>query len=166
MPADIIPLMAIISGILITGIGIWSSLNHLLGLSKDHAHILPNLRILKENQINILVDGSSADSSEFLNIESDQQYVIERLKEVGADSLNICTPGCDTHRILPFKVVERQSFQLLKLAVETGAVEAVVCRRLKIMNKVKGSVRKSLPVEFYSSIDSTKDAEGSNQQGN
>ncbi|MDC7127406.1 MAG: sulfite exporter TauE/SafE family protein, partial [Spirochaetales bacterium] len=137
LPAKIIPFMTIITGGLIILIGLWSAARRFLGFEADHAHILPNLKVLKSNHINILVDGSAVDAPEFLSIESDEDEIIEHLKAVGAEGINICSPGCETHRIVPYKVAQRQSLQLMKMAVETGAVEAVVSRKKKLRKLIK-----------------------------
>jgi nickel/cobalt transporter (NicO) family protein len=158
IPSRIIPLMTICTGGLVLGIGLWSVLRRFLGMEVDHAHILPNLRILQKNSINILVDGSAVDSSEFLAIESEEDYIQERLKAAGAEGINICSPGCETHRTTPIKLAERQNIQLMKMAVKTGAVGAVISGRKNILKQVS-KIETSLSVGFYSSVENAKDAE-------
>ncbi len=157
MPSRIIPVMTILTGGLIVFIGLWSGIRRLTGLETDHAHILPNLRVLKKDYINVLVDGSAVDSSEFLAIESEEDEFQRRMKAAGAEGLNICSPGCETHRLVPFRIAERQSIQLMKMAVETGAVDAVVSGRKRILNKVS-KVRPDEKDYYYDPLESSEQA--------
>jgi nickel/cobalt exporter len=139
MPARVIPVMVLISGLLIVGIGMWSFIRRLLGLEVDHAHLLPNLSVLQAKGVNILLDGSAAESAELLAIVSDDDEVLAALRDAGADDINICSPGCETHNRSSLRKAERQSLQLIKKAVETGAVDAVVT----------GNVKKRRTIETY-----------------
>lgn len=129
LPSRVIPLMTFLTGFMVAGIGLLTFIRRLSGAETDHAHILPNLRILKKQQINIIVDSSASDSCEYLLIESENDDVQTLLQAAGAEGINICSPGCEAHKRVPAKVIERQSRNLLKLAVSTGAVDGVLSRR-------------------------------------
>ncbi len=157
MPSKIVPVMTVVSGVLVVIIGIWSAVRRLIGLEVDHAHILPNLKVLKEDHINILVDGSAVESSEFLIIEAEEDWVQKQLQAAGAEGINICSPGCETHNFMPAIAAERQNTQLVMTAVETGAVDAIVSRRSGLAEKMQN--KKSLPnVDIYLSLDSRIEA--------
>ena len=131
LPGRVIPVMVLVSGLLIVGIGFWSFTRRLLGLEVDHAHLLPNLSVLQAGSVNVLLDGSAAESSELLAIVSEEEDVLAALRHAGAAEVNICSPGCETHNRSSRRRAERQSLQLIKKAVETGAVDAVVTGNVK-----------------------------------
>ena len=157
IPSKIIPIMSVITGVLIILIALWTGLIKAMGLETDHAHILPNLKVLQEKQINIILDGSSGDSSEFLIIESEGTPFKKQLKAAGAEGINICSPGCETHRFIPPPLAERQSLQLMKMALETGAVEAVISSRAGTLKHLK-KIRTAGPVSYALSLDSFEEA--------
>lgn len=131
LPARVIPLMVLVSGTLIVCIGMWSFVRRVLGLELDHAHLLPNLSVLQESSVNILLDGNAAESSEFFVIVAEDECVLASLQAAGAASVNICSPGCETHNRFSLRRGERQSLRLIKRAVETGAVDAIVTGKEK-----------------------------------
>lgn len=147
MPSSLIPLMTIVSGVFIVTIGVWSVVRRLFCFEVDHAHILPNLKVLKNDYINILLDGSSVDFSEYLIIESENDSFQEQLEAVGIEGVNICSPGCENHNFVPARVLERQTIQLIQMALETGAVDAVVSHRSRVIRKLE-LVKKKVNTEF------------------
>lgn len=157
MPSEIIPAASVFSGVLIIAIALWNGVSRFLGLQTDHAHILPNLRILKSNGVNIILDGSAADAADFLVLESEGEAFREMMDAAGAEGINICSPGCETHRYTPRILAERQSFQLMKLAMETGAVEAVVSKRKSIRTGLE-RIKNSGPVRIEKDLRNSDEA--------
>jgi ABC-type nickel/cobalt efflux system permease component RcnA len=126
LPGEFIPVLSFLCGIFITGLGIRLFTRRLLGTETDHAHLVPNLRLLKRETVNILIDGAAAEANEALLIASGEEDLQEFLKAAGAENFNLCSPGCSTHSRLPPLIRERQHSEFFKLAIKTGAVDAVV----------------------------------------
>jgi ABC-type nickel/cobalt efflux system permease component RcnA len=126
LPGEFVPVLSILCGIFITGIGVRAFVKRLLGTGADHAHLIPNLRLLEPDRVNILIDGAAAEANEALLIASDDEVLQETLKAAGAEDFNLCSPGCSTHTMIPRALRERQNSEFFKLAIKTGAVDAVV----------------------------------------
>jgi ABC-type nickel/cobalt efflux system permease component RcnA len=128
LPGELFPVLSVICGFFIVGIGIWGFVKRLIGKEVDHAHLIPNLQILGRETVNILVDGQAAEANEALLIALDDEYLQESLKAAGAETFNLCSPGCSTHDRLPPAIRERQRSEFFKIAIKTGAVDAVITR--------------------------------------
>ncbi len=143
LPSKIVPIMSVFSGVLIIGIGIYGFIRRILGLNREHAHLLPNLSVFKEKNINILVDGNAADSTEYLILAAEEEIVQASLKAAGVDDITICSPGCETHHMSFFKKTsDQQSFRLLKKAINTGVIDAVVTETDRKLNRIIPLFRK------------------------
>jgi ABC-type nickel/cobalt efflux system permease component RcnA len=128
LPGELLPVLSLLCGFFIIGLGIWSFVKRLLGKEVDHAHLIPNLQILGRNTVNILVDAQAAEANEALLIAGEDAYLRESLKAAGAEDFNLCSPGCSTHDRLPQVIRERQRSEFFKMAIKTGAVDAVITR--------------------------------------
>jgi ABC-type nickel/cobalt efflux system permease component RcnA len=148
LPGEFFPLLSILCGIFITGLGIQLFIKRLLGTEMDHAHLVPNLRLLKGETVNILIDGAAAEANEALLIASDEEELQESLKAAGAENFNLYSPGCSTHTRLPPLIRERQHSEFFKLAIKTGAVDAVVTVSDRTIKNL-GRLRNRTWVERY-----------------
>ncbi|MDR2103368.1 MAG: sulfite exporter TauE/SafE family protein [Treponema sp.] len=148
LPGEFIPVLTFLCGIFITGLGIQLFVKRLLGTGTDHAHLVPNLRLLKRETVNILIDGAAAEANEALLIASDEEELQESLKAAGAENFNLCSPGCSTHTRLPPLIRERQHSEFFKLAIKTGAVDGVVTASDRTIKHL-GRLRSRTWVERY-----------------
>ncbi|MDR1970407.1 MAG: sulfite exporter TauE/SafE family protein [Treponema sp.] len=140
LPGELIPLLTVGCGFFIMGLGLWSFVRRVLGTEPDHAHLLPNLRVLGRDTVNILIDGQAAEANEALLIAQDDESLQMSLKAAGAEDFNFCSPGCSAHTRLPRAIQERQHAEFFKMAVKTGAVDAVVARSdrtIRYMGKLR-----------------------------
>jgi ABC-type nickel/cobalt efflux system permease component RcnA len=128
LPGELFPVLSVLCGFFIVGLGIWGFVKRLIGKEIDHAHLIPNLQILGRETVNILIDGQAAEANEALLIAQDDEYLQESLKAAGAEHFNLCSPGCSTHDRLPLAIRERQRSEFFKIAIKTGAVDAVITR--------------------------------------
>jgi ABC-type nickel/cobalt efflux system permease component RcnA len=128
LPGELIPLLSLLCGLFIVFIGVRGFVKRMMGTGTDHAHLLPNLQILRPETVNILIDGEAAEASEALLIAQEDELVQESLKAAGAEDFTLCSPGCSSHGRLPPFIRERRRIELFKTAVKTGAVDAVVTR--------------------------------------
>ena len=126
LPGEFIPLLTTLSGIGILGVGLYSFIGRLTGRGAGHAHLIPNLRILRRESVNILIDGRAADAGEALRIALDREDCEEYLKAAGAEDFNLCSPGCSGHGGRWPVMEERRRQAFFKLALRTGAVDGVV----------------------------------------
>lgn len=126
LPSQFIVPLTVVSGILITGLGLFSFIRRLRGTEIDHAHLIPNLQVLCPTTVNILVDGTAAQVNETLLIATQEEESLQLLKAVGAEDFNLCSPGCQTHGFLPLAIQERQKAEFFRLAIKTGAVDGMV----------------------------------------
>ncbi|AEF85918.1 high-affinity nickel-transporter [Treponema primitia ZAS-2] len=139
LPGEFVPVLSVACGIFIIGIGIRSFIRRILGKETDHAHLLPNLRILERDTVNILIDGQAAEANEALMIAQDDSELQESLKAAGAENFTLCSPGCSAHVRLPGAIQERQRSEFFRMAIKTGAVDAVVAqseRTIKYIGKL------------------------------
>ena len=126
LPGEAVPVLSVLCGIFITALGIRIFVRRLLGTGADHAHLLPNLRLLEPDRVNILIDGAAVEANEALLIASDDGALQESLKAAGAEDFNLCSPGCSAHAMIPRALRQRQNSHFFRLAIKTGAVDAVV----------------------------------------
>jgi ABC-type nickel/cobalt efflux system permease component RcnA len=126
VPGEVIPLLGAFSGLFIFSLGLWSLLRRIFGKAGDHAHLLPNLRILKKESVNILIDGRAAEANEALLAVMDDEDCRERLMAAGAEDFNLCSPGCAAHSFLPRGLEERRRLGFFRTALKTGAVDGAV----------------------------------------
>lgn len=126
IPAQFIAPLTMVSGIFIAGLGLYSFFRRLKGTEVDHAHLIPNLQVLCPTAVNILVDGTATEVNETLLIATQEEACQQLLQAVGAESFNLCSPGCQTHGFLPRVIQERQKAEFFRLAVKTGAVDGMV----------------------------------------
>jgi ABC-type nickel/cobalt efflux system permease component RcnA len=126
LPGEFVPVLTLLCGLSITGIGLRSLVKRLRGTGAYHAHLLPNLRVLVPDQVNILIDGTAAAANEALLIASDDQDLQQSLKAAGAQDFNLCSPGCSAHTRLPRVLREHEQAVVFTQAIKTGAVDAVV----------------------------------------
>jgi ABC-type nickel/cobalt efflux system permease component RcnA len=148
LPGEFIPVLSLLCGLFITGLGISVLCRRFAGRAADHAHLLPNLRLLKRETVNILIDGEAAEANEAFLIACDDQGVQESLKAAGAEDFNLCSPGCSAHGWLPPALRLRQRAGYFKTALKTGAVDAVVLSSEKAARRLD-RVRGGTPVEPY-----------------
>ena len=146
MPSKIIPYMTFTAGVFVILIGLWSFMRRLMGFEVDHAHILPNLNVLKEREVNILITGNTKDDIEYLLIEEEDALIQKKLDESNAESFNISSPGCETHKFVPRRIQQMQKMKLIRLAVETGAVDAIISDNQQIGKIKKIKSNKSISV--------------------
>jgi ABC-type nickel/cobalt efflux system permease component RcnA len=146
LPGDFIPFLTGGCGLFIMLLGLWTFFRRLLGIELDHAHLLPNLQILKKETVNILIDGQAAEAHEALLIAQDDEIFRTSLKAAGAEDFNFCSPGCAAHGRMPRAIRERQHAEFFKIAVKTGAVDAVVTRSDKTI-RYMGKTRDKTWVE-------------------
>jgi hypothetical protein len=95
--------------------------------------------VLKESEVNVLLDGSAAEASEILTIAAEEPVVLKAIERVGADGITLCSLGCETHALSPFVKPERLNLPLVKRALKTGAVDAMVVgsgKRKESLDKV------------------------------
>jgi ABC-type nickel/cobalt efflux system permease component RcnA len=156
LPGEFVPVLTVLCGIFITGIGIRTFVKGLLGTGTDHAHLLPNLRLLERDRVNILIDGAAAEANEALLIASDDEALQESLKAAGAEDFNLCSPGCSTHTMIPdwtlvHALRQRQNSTFFKLAIKTGAVDAVVTVSDKTIRHI-GKLRERTWVQKCDSV--------------
>ncbi|MBQ9238716.1 MAG: sulfite exporter TauE/SafE family protein [Treponema sp.] len=126
LPGEFIPLLSVGCGVCIVILGLYGFIRRLLGKEIDHAHLIPNLQVLKKNMVNILIDGSAAAANEALLIASEDAYIQNVLHAAGAADFNLCSPGCSAHRMMPARIRQRQNSEFFKYAVKTGAIDGVV----------------------------------------
>jgi ABC-type nickel/cobalt efflux system permease component RcnA len=126
LPGEFIPLLTILSGAVILGVGLYSFIGRLSGRRPGHAHLIPNLRILRRESVNILIDGRAAEAGEALRIALDGEDWETYLKAAGAEDFNLCSPGCSGHGGRWPVLEERRRQAFFKLALGTGAVDGVV----------------------------------------
>ena len=148
LPARVIPVTTVVAGLLIIFLGLRGLLQRFLGRAVDHAHLLPNLKILKQGNVNIVIENAPENVVELLNIESDDDELETQLHAVGAEGFNLCSPGCKSHSGTPGWLAEKQSLQLVKAALETGAVDGVVCTGDKRLEKIKSFTANRSPALF------------------
>jgi ABC-type nickel/cobalt efflux system permease component RcnA len=148
LPGEFIPLLSLLCGVFITFLGIRLFVKRLLGAEADHAHLVPNLRLLKRETVNILIDGAAAEANEALLIASGEEEFRESLKAAGAEDFNLCSPGCSAHTRTPLLIRERQHSEFFKMAIKTGAVDAVVTSSERTIQHL-GRLRERTWVEKY-----------------
>ncbi|MDR2028775.1 MAG: sulfite exporter TauE/SafE family protein [Treponema sp.] len=153
LPGEFIPLLSLLSGLFITGLGIRLFAKRLLGTELDHAHLLPNLQLLNRETVNILIDGAAAEANEAILIAAWDEGLQESLKAAGAENFNLCSPGCSTHTRLPPLIRERQHAEFFKMAIKTGAVDAVVTPSSRTIRHL-GRLRNRTWVEKYDPVSS------------
>jgi ABC-type nickel/cobalt efflux system permease component RcnA len=151
LPGEFVPVLSLLCGIFITGLGVRTFVKRLLGSGADHAHLLPNLRLLEPDRVNILIDGAAAEANEALLIASDDEALQESLKAAGAEDFNLCSPGCSTHTMIPRALRERRNSEFFKLAIKTGAVDAVVTVSDKTVKHI-GRLRERTWVQTCDSV--------------
>lgn len=126
LPGEVVYALNIVCGAFIIVLGLWMFIKRLLGQQMDHAHLLPNLKVLEGNRINILIDGKAAQANETLAIALEDEAFQRTMKAAGAEDVNLCSPGCSTHKMMPLRLQEKYYSQFFKMAIRTGAVDAVV----------------------------------------
>jgi ABC-type nickel/cobalt efflux system permease component RcnA len=148
LPGEFVPVLSLCCGIFIAGLGIRLFIKRLLGVEADHAHLLPNLQLLNRETVNILIDGAAVEANEAILIAAWDDGLQESLKAAGAENFNLCSPGCSTHTRLPPVIRERQHAEFFKIAIKTGAVDAVVTASDKTIKYI-GHLRNRTWVEKY-----------------
>jgi ABC-type nickel/cobalt efflux system permease component RcnA len=146
LPGEFVPVLSLFCGLFIIGLGVQLLIKRLFGVAVDHAHLVPNLQLLKKETVNILVDGTAAAANEALLIAAWDEGLQESLKAAGAENFNLCSPGCSTHTRMPPIIRDRQRAEFFKMAVKTGAVDAVVTSSDRII-KYMGHFRDRTWVE-------------------
>ncbi|QQO07768.1 sulfite exporter TauE/SafE family protein [Breznakiella homolactica] len=126
LPGEFIPILSTACGIFIVFIGLRGFVRRVLGRETDHAHLLPNLQVLRKDTVNILIDGRAAEANEALMIAVEDEGLRGTLKAAGAEDFNLCSPGCSTHGMVPLRIRQRQNSEFFRMAVKTGAVDGVV----------------------------------------
>jgi ABC-type nickel/cobalt efflux system permease component RcnA len=153
LPGEFIPVLSLLSGVFIAGLGIRLFVKRLLGTELDHAHLLPNLQLLNRETVNILIDGAAAEANEAILIAAWDEGLQESLKAAGAENFNLCSPGCSAHTRLPPLIRERQHAEFFKMAIKTGAVDAVVTASSRTIKHL-GRLRHRTWVEKYDAASS------------
>ncbi|MDR2363433.1 MAG: sulfite exporter TauE/SafE family protein, partial [Spirochaetaceae bacterium] len=148
LPGEFIPVLSLLSGVFIAGLGVRLFVKRLLGTELDHAHLLPNLQLLNRETVNILIDGAAAEANEAILIAAWDEGLQESLKAAGAENFNLCSPGCSAHTRLPPLIRERQHAEFFKMAIKTGAVDAVVTPSSRTIKHL-GRLRDRTWVEKY-----------------
>jgi ABC-type nickel/cobalt efflux system permease component RcnA len=155
LPGEFVPVLSILCGIFISALGIRTFVTRLLGTAADHAHLLPNLRVLEKDRINILIDGAAAAANEALIIAAEDEGLRESLKAAGAEDFNLCSPGCSAHTgklsLISAALRQRQHSEFFKLAIKTGAVDAVVTVSDKTVKHI-GKLRERTWVQSGDSV--------------
>lgn len=143
LPGKVIPIMELVAGVLVMILGMWMLITRLYGGVTDHAHILPNLAILNQNSVNVLVDGNAAEAVDLLIIAAEEPPVLDVLQQVGARDINICSLGCETHDLLPSIKPERLNLATVRYALKTGAADGLVVGQGKRQKLVNNLARKT-----------------------
>lgn len=141
MPGIVIPVMGVLSGILIIMVGSWMLFRLWSGRTIDHSHLSHNLSVLKEKEVNVLIDGSAADAADVFAIAAEEPAVLAAAAQAGAAGVSLCSLGCETHSLSPLIRPEHRNLPLVKRALKTGAVDAIVVgdeKRWNLVRKIAG----------------------------
>lgn len=156
LPGRVIPIIEIAAGILVIGLGIWMLFTRIYGGVADHAHVLPNLAILEHRNMNVLLDGNAADAVDLLITASIRPDVQTAMERAGADNINICSLGCETHDLLPTIKPERLNLATVKHALKTGAVDGMVVsagKRQTLVNRMAQRMGRSPAMDEPGTLD-------------
>ncbi len=86
-----------------------------------------NLGVLKENMVNIVLHGHNPILSEMIVKAASEEDILEKVKKVGADGINLVGMCCTGNEILMRRGIPIAGNMLCQeLAIITGAVEAMV----------------------------------------
>ncbi len=156
LPGRVIPIIEFLAGLVIVGLGLWMLISRWYGGVADHAHVVPNLSILNQRSVNVLLDGNAAAAADLLIVASSTPVVQAAIQRAGADDINICSPGCETHDRLPSIKPECLNLTTVKQALQTGAVDGLIVRagrRQRLVNRMARRMGRVAAVDEPQTLD-------------